>query len=220
MHKQYPIDSTVFDLDVAKHLADMSFRTKKPGPWVGKEEQLLDALWWAELGHAKWCATTGVRPQFQALVRKLKRDKRKKQLKDHIEVVWNGWRNLTREEQLQFAAATQNMGEIRPAIVLHEEIERVLRNLAGTSNLLSNLSLPSGEIPKLGGLERFVDRLRTRWKAQNFEEKFSHEFEPQISNDNLLFPISTASKLVCEASKLLPGEYSIENCDCAMRPRR
>jgi len=219
-HKQYPINGTVFDLDVANHLADLSFRTKKPGPWKGKEEALLDALWWAELGHAKSQMTGGTAQVYRPLLRKLKGTSRKKGLHTKIIDLCRTWNELTDEERRQFAAETQNMGEVRPVDELHDEIERVLRNLFGTSTLIVGVNSPKGEVPKLSGLKRFVDRLQCRWDEKGFVDKFSAEFDIQHDVDNSLVPMNAASKLVWHAARLLGCDYTPQNCDYVMRPRR
>jgi len=215
-YHKHRIEKTVFNLEIATRIAETSYRTKRPGPWVGKEEQLLDALWLAEAAHAAWLPGVIRHGHLRSLVSKLKK---KNGLLRKLCAVHGAWNNLTPDERTQFALETENVGDARPVAVTLEEIERVFDNLCHTGLFIT---APGGgykgPIQKLYALQIFVQYLRGRWET-HCPVAFSVEFDRQLEGDNSLIPVSAASKLVWAAVQELENGYTVKNCEYVMRPR-
>lgn len=96
---------SVFQLDDAKALAAMAYRTSRPGPWEGKEVKLLDALRTAELHHEAYLPHEKEVAANQPECPKLKRQKveRLKQLSRALRKSIGLYNELESDQRLSIA---------------------------------------------------------------------------------------------------------------------
>lgn len=219
--KLWPLDETVFDEATAERLAAACYRTHAPGPWVrhGKVQELLEGLWWAEVGHFKGSLLDGGSLSHRKLMVKLKP---KGGFGTKMLAAANEWERFSREERLYFAEAMKSAGELGDSIEIAERIDRLIEACLLTDHLLRRAepeTAPRGPIPQLHGLKRFVERLKVVWNDNDLGEEFTAEFETRVETDRSRYPVSSAAKLVCASAALIDPRYTPATCETAMRPR-
>lgn len=217
--KLWPLNETVFDEATAERLAAACYRTHAPGPWVrhGKVQELLEGLWWAEVGHFKGSLIDGGVHAERKLKAKLKPKGKfgTKLLAATIE-----WEKLSDQDRLLFAEVMKSAGEEGDAHDIAARIGRLMNACLLAEHLLQpRAEVSRGPIPQLAGLRKFVDRIKTVWTRNDLGEEFTAEFETRVETDRSRYPVSSAAKLVCASAALIDPRYTPATCETVMRPR-
>lgn len=217
----WPLEDTVFDRAVAEKLATECYRTHGPGPWakLGKVQELLEGLWWAEIGHFKAGYFDNGALGHRNLLANLKR---KGGFGTKITAAANEWEKLPVEARLYFAEAMKSAGELGDCHEIAKRIDQFMWGCLYTEHLLLKSNEEAsrrGPIPQLSGLKNFVYRLRVVWKRNDLGEEFSADFERRVEGDRSVYPVSSAAKLVCASATLLDPRYTPATCESIMRPR-
>lgn len=217
--KLWPLEETVFDEAAAERLAAACYRTHAPGPWVrhGKIQELLDGLWWAEVGHFKGSLIDGGVYAERTLKTKLKPKGKfgTKMLAATLE-----WEKLSDQDRLYFAELMKGSGEEGDANEIVARVSRLMNACLLTENRLQSVrEVSRGPIPQLAGLRKFVDRMKTVWTRNDLGEEFTAEFDTRVETDRARYPVSSAAKLICASAALIDPRYTPATCETVMRPR-
>lgn len=204
-----------FTIEDAVEIAGIAFRTRKPGPLVGKEQQLLGVLVAAKHEHDLLLALNSETAELLSGLPQVKA------VSHQIHRLQGKWNELAAVEKEWFAniydqeagLPQQENGLDRDRRNTAHRMARVLDQLFRTATIFDSLIGPQGRPNELAPLAKFIECLGEFWRAEAIGETFN----PEIKKGQ---PINSASKLVVEASKRLGHGYSIINCENAWRPRR
>lgn len=217
--KLWPLDDTVFDEAIAERLAADCYRTHSPGPWAqhGKVRELLEGLWWAEVGYRKSSQLDVGTRAYRNLMTKFKR---KGGFGTKIQAAVIEWQKMSDEERRYFAYAMMSTGENGDASEIEKRVGTFMEACLYANELLQPTEeISRGPIPQLAGLKAFVDRLKVVWKRNDLGEEFTAEFDTREEADCSRHPVSSAAKLVCFSAALIDPRYTAKTCETVMRPR-
>lgn len=236
-----------FTLDDAKNIAALAYRTKAPGPWVGREDELFDVLYSAQLYHDVVLEMSAEDNKSRPTTREARKAREKiKQFTQALLETAKKWQSLQPEAKQWLAEALRDrsaeydrIGLVisnlfsdahdpsrrieqavnLPTVFSREAVDAADRHFENLRKISEHLqSKPANKRGERGYLQALAAFIQSL--EENWDaKKLGAEFSGEFDKETGE-PISAAARLVVHAAQYLDKTYTATNCQSAWRPRR
>jgi hypothetical protein len=191
-------------LNDAKEITAKSYRTKPPGPLVGKEALLLTAFEKAKSVHDSVLSEEAERRDLLAGRNAVL------EFSAAVSTAREKWNALSADEQ-EWVSNLSGVNTLHGAALFSpEDIGRVFDGVQTAADTINDFGEARGRPPEARALQAFIRVLGEFWTTHVTAEKFYWDFKSGA-------PISTSSKFVVEAAKCLGRGYTANSCSYAWK---